>query len=298
MCASRSDLRIYPVEGQVLAGETLIFCNGIENSSDEAFVGGQTISKIYGNREVFVFHNPTSLRGYMQSYYTGNLLDLREQYALAKKLRELVLSKIQEHENDEEVLDKTAIRIIIFVHSHGARLALSALSSSSIKPQDRERIHIYALGGARLIPKNVAKVARNFFLKGDSVALHEANQNPALEHILDVQERMGKIHGQMSALQKKEQAVVDRTCTELSWKDSTLKGASLEEFRKEPAFNILKKRIEESLASYEVTAREPQLGESSAEGISRTLEIHSLGTYFSEYLEEIRNETVNDQENL
>ena len=62
MCASRADLapKIYQVKGQSLPGETLIVCNGIETSSETARSNGRIISELYGNREVVVFHNPTS----------------------------------------------------------------------------------------------------------------------------------------------------------------------------------------------------------------------------------------------
>jgi hypothetical protein len=294
MCASRAELlpAIYTVGGQKRPGETLIVCNGIETSSETACSNGQIISELYGNREVVVFHNPTSLGGYALAYTLFDFESIKEQKVLSDALRDLVRSKIQVLERNPNILDRTAIRIILFVHSHGARIAFKALHS--LGEEEREKIHVYSFGGAILIPKNFAKVACNYFLEGDSIALraNSTGLKQDLDRILEVYKHMGKAPVAMSPEEKKDRAIRYRAYTELVLNDVTLWGCSFEVFEREPAFPALKKSIEDCFAAYEVVAGVPHTITKVSEGLDHAMSVHSLNTYFKEYLAGIRDRTV------
>lgn len=291
MCAALADLApvIRTVGGQPRRGETIILCNGIETTLEEALAKGRSISQMYGGREVVVFHNPTSLVGYTAAYYTPSMEALREQGVLSRTLRELILSHIQQHQ-DNLAVDRTAIRIILFVHSHGARIAFRALSE--LQDEEKQKIHVYAFGGAILIPKNFARVAQNYFLDGDYIAgrANGKDLNQDLERHLEIHGRMKRLPERMTAAEKLEQAIFDRTCVELTHEDITLYDAPREEFERDRKFAPRKKKIEECFDAYQVIATVPRDIPAALKGLERAIAIHGLDTYFNEHLADIRAE--------
>jgi hypothetical protein len=293
MCAALADLapQIRTVGGQPHRGETIILCNGIETSFEDALSKGRGISQMYGGRQVVVFHNPTSAAGYLLAYYTTDPAALREQGVLSRALKELIQSRIQEHQKNPEV-DKTAIRIILFVHSHGARVAFGALHA--LGEAEKQKIYVYAFGGAVLIPKNFARVARNYFLAGDSIAgkANGKDLNPNLERHLNIHERIRRAPAEMTAAEKQARAIFNRTCEELALEDITLRNAPREEFERDSKFSPRKKQIEECFATYQVIAMEPHDIPADLKGFNRAETIHGMGTYFNEYLAGIRAETT------
>lgn len=293
MCAALADLApaIRTVGGQPHRGETIILCNGIETTFEEALSKGRTISQMYGGRQVFVFHNPTSAGGYLLAYYTTDPAALREQGVLSRALKELIQSQIQQYQENTEV-DRTAIRIILFVHSHGARVAFGALHA--LKDAEKQKICVYSFGGAVLIPRNFARVAQNYFLAGDSIAgrANGKDLNPNLERHLNIHERIRRAPAEMTAAEKQERAIFGRTCEELALEDVTLRGAPREEFERDSKFSPRKKQIEECFAAYQVIAMEPGNIPADLEGFNRAETIHRMETYFNEYLANIRDETI------
>ena len=287
MCAARAELipTIYRVPGQSLSGETIIICNGIETIPADAISKGQEISQFFGNREVFVFHNPTSLGGYLLANHLPDPEATKEQKILSDALRDLIRDKIRQHQDNPEV-NRAAIRIILFAHSHGVQIAFKALHGLH---EEREKIHIYSFGGATLIPKNFAKVACNYFLKGDSFA-EKANTkdlDQTLERILDIHGRIRRTPEDMPAAEKLVCAIFERTCEELALNEIAFRNAPRGEFEMHPAFPKLKKRIEECFAAYEVIAREPRTIVQGS-GLDHAMTVHSIDSYFREYLESVR----------
>lgn len=96
----------------------------------------------------------------------------------------------------------------------------------------------------------------------------------------------------MSDAEKKELVIRQRTYTELALRDVTLWGCSTVEYEIEPAFPVLKKKIEDCFATCEVVAGAPRTITKVSEGLDHAMEIHSIDTYFKEYLAAIRDRTV------
>lgn len=143
-------------------GVSFIFCNGIENGAEDAQESGQAISEALTSQRVTVFHNPTTFGNYKDRSDE----QLRMQSAISKQFAELIRQEIHRHRH-ADIADRE-IRIILFVHSHGAVVARRALDRLTVP--ERNRVEVFAFGGATMIPNNRARVARNYIRESDLIA--------------------------------------------------------------------------------------------------------------------------------
>lgn len=145
-----------------LPGTSLAFCNGIENPEDEAIASGERISQIFADREVKVFHNPTTLRDYVDR----SVDQIELQLEICHQFSEFIRGEIERHQS-QGVGDRD-IRIILFVYSHGAVVTKSALRA--LTPAQRNMVEVYAFGGAVMLPKSLARKVHNYVFDADLIS--------------------------------------------------------------------------------------------------------------------------------
>lgn len=126
----------------------LIYCNGIMNSINDAEESGRLISKVFGNKIVTICYNPTS--GVQFLLQAANKVQQQAELAFSVFLRRVIC----------EALGVNS-QVILFAHSHGAFISLQALENELIQEQ-RDRIHVYTLGGVAMIPKSLAARVENY----------------------------------------------------------------------------------------------------------------------------------------
>lgn len=146
---------------QQIPGKTLMFCNGIMNNPDSALESARIISNAFSNRQVFVYHNPTTLEDYFESKpeHIERQIDLA--VYLSQEIKGFILSDRQRG------IDNREICVILFVHSHGAVVAERALS---VLEAEKQNIKIYSFGGATIIPNRLASRVQNFVFDEDLIS--------------------------------------------------------------------------------------------------------------------------------
>lgn len=122
------------------------FVNGISNSAQQALQSANLISKLANGEQVWSLVNDAK--------FWGNLLE-----AVAQKLNyrsEVVKFGLQFLRFLIELSNQSPSKppIVVFAHSQGALIVDLALDE--LKPEERNRIHVYTFGGAAFIPPGKA----------------------------------------------------------------------------------------------------------------------------------------------
>lgn len=169
------------VGNNVRSGETFMFCNGIMNSFDDAKSGAQIVANAFGNRKVFIYHNPTSLSNYFDVSIEKYECQAGLANALAEKIMEFILA------DQKEKIEQSCVTL--FVHSHGAVIAEAALKSlSGVK----DKLKVYAFGGATVIPNQLADKVDNYIFNEDLVSIF-ANLDPSKKNVLSSVKQIAEI---------------------------------------------------------------------------------------------------------
>jgi hypothetical protein len=158
---------ILPVVGTTenAAGKTLVFCNGIMNDFENAKNGALQISRAFGDKKVFVFHNPTTLGDYFDPSLEQTADQINLGACLARKINEFIVQHREKNIPDEQIC------ITLFVHSHGAVVTEKALAGViAFEQKHKDKISVYSFGGATVIPKQLASNVHNYFIHEDLVA--------------------------------------------------------------------------------------------------------------------------------
>ncbi|MDX8430250.1 MAG: hypothetical protein SNF33_00335 (plasmid) [Candidatus Algichlamydia australiensis] len=142
----------YHIVGRVPSANPIVFCNGIMNKPDEANASAESISNIFGGKRVIVKHNPTDFPSYLDFRVRED-----EEARLSRELAILINQLVEDKDH-----------LVLFAHSHGVVISDRALQQLS-RPV-RRKIRVYTFGGASVIPKRLAGVAKNFVFKDDLIA--------------------------------------------------------------------------------------------------------------------------------
>lgn len=145
-----------------IPGKTILFCNGIMNDEKAAEESAGLISEVFGGRQVFYYHNPTGLK----DYFSFGPENIHEQVSLAAGLAREINSFINT-DLEKGKLEPQRVCVALFVHSHGAVIAKSALEVLS---KFKSYIRVYAFGGAALIPNSLAQKVQNYMFDEDIIA--------------------------------------------------------------------------------------------------------------------------------
>lgn len=136
----------------------ILSCNGIQNSLEDAKKMGRSISEKFGGRQVYVFHNPTTLSQYWDPKQR-RIQEGKLAHALA-----LNICRLQ--------VEKKSLQI--FAHSHGAVLVEKALDkigkTKGLGSKVADKVEVYAFGGATIIPNRLAKKVQNYVFEEDGIA--------------------------------------------------------------------------------------------------------------------------------
>lgn len=135
----------------------LIYCNGIESTSDNAIAQATMISKAFGDRAVTVVHNPTKVAGYYNHHLPTHI---DEKTAIINSL-------IQEIRSQMDLETGRQHPIAVFAHSHGAHILHQALLQLSDK--ERDLMSVYTFGGVTTIPNKLANRVCIYFNEGDLI---------------------------------------------------------------------------------------------------------------------------------
>jgi len=142
-------------EGQCIWG----FINGLFNMPKGALRSASLISNLAGGEHVWYLVNdmPGSLLN-----VTGQKLGHHSKSVKFGAQFFKMLIRLSDQDSSQP-------NIVIFTHSQGAIIANLALER--LKPQERQRIHIFTIGGASLIEPNFSHPeSHNYFSKADLVA--------------------------------------------------------------------------------------------------------------------------------
>jgi hypothetical protein len=146
-------------EGVFSTGTTLMFCNGVENTTlAKAKDCAEFVSNAFQGKRVEIFHNTTKLK------------DLADPKIGEKEeeLSELFKQAIQAQIGSQRAagLDDRDIRIVIFVHSHGAKLLKQAVPM--LPEEDKPLLNIFSFGGVQMLPRDMSAVVENYVHTGDT----------------------------------------------------------------------------------------------------------------------------------
>jgi len=178
-----------PIVGQVPnhPGKTLIFCNGLMNELDGAKASAGVISDAFGGRQVFVYHNPTDIN----AYFDSNIEQFERQIDLSVSLAHIIHNSISS--DRERGIDERQICVTLFVHSHGAVVAEKALFGiSALDETDKDKIRVYAFGGATILPNRLASTVQNYVFDEDLIA-DFANLKPSEKMVLYKTKQITKV---------------------------------------------------------------------------------------------------------
>ena len=147
-------------------GKKVLFCNGIMNDQIAALESAKMLSSALGGRKVFVYHNSTGLRHYLDAK-NGELERQTTDVArsLAKHIHAFVLANQEENVGDPDNC------VALFVHSHGAVVAKKALEYlAELSKTAKDHVRVYAFGGATLIPNQLANEVHNYIFHEDIIS--------------------------------------------------------------------------------------------------------------------------------
>jgi hypothetical protein len=150
--------RVFRFGTNNLPGESFIYINGLGVLQDEKVLlasakkNAEDISKIIGNRQVVLFFNPTAFT---------NKPQLEK---LSTALAQLICQEVTRCLSESP---KTP-RIRIVAHSHGTVLLRQAMSDPAVKTHS-QHLTIAGFGGARLLPKSVARKVKNYINEKDPI---------------------------------------------------------------------------------------------------------------------------------
>ena len=195
-------------EGVVAPGTTLMFCNGINNPTvEDAKTCARVVSAAFSGRRVEIFHNPTSWGNVIDS----DLRELDAQWDLAELFAQAIQQQIQTQRGGG--IEDRDIRILVFVHSHGARVVKDAIEELS--EEDQRCLHIYGFGGAQMLPRKAGAVVENYVHDGDSISsggnIITSRRN---EESLEALNAAEQIHKGMA-----DGKTFDATLFDMAWRD-------------------------------------------------------------------------------
>ncbi|MCE5319031.1 MAG: hypothetical protein LLG04_16925 [Parachlamydia sp.] len=145
------------------SGYSFLFCNGIENTAEQAEQSAQLISEALGGRIVTLLHNSTTLSQFAQAHHDQ---ESTRQHDVAQKITGFIRGQIQGHLDKK--ISKDQIKIYLFVHSHGA--VLTELALNILGEDEKSRVVVFSYGGAKRLEKKVAGAVNNYLNKNDKVA--------------------------------------------------------------------------------------------------------------------------------
>lgn len=154
----------------------IVFCNGLGNSHEDAEASASLVSRAFGGREVSIFYNPTTL----DQYLNPATVQRDHEAELIRQLFDHIVVAMKE---------KT--KTLIIAHSHGAVLAKRAIEKLS--DDQRGSIHLFAFGGATVIPKNLAGRVVNCFFEDDLISEMGNNIDEIEKRVLQILKRIHKL---------------------------------------------------------------------------------------------------------
>lgn len=135
-----------------------MFCNGINNSQQDAIDRAKQMSELFDNAKVILAHNPTREITFFAWNVTQEIRNKEEELSasLAQRISDLL--------NDDKNI------MILFAHSHGTFLTKRALELLKDKNKNKQ-VRVFGFGGVTMIPKELGFSVYNTIFNTDAFAL-------------------------------------------------------------------------------------------------------------------------------